>query len=680
MNKFYLLLTALCVSFYANVSGQCTPDGSVTSGVSPSSSAVPCADRTAAFSQTFTFVVPSSLGITTVKFDSITNLPSGLTYAFNQNPAEYAAGSRGCFIVSGTPGASVPCGQYKTRIYVTITSSFVGTVKGPMDSIATAAGISGFDPIYIRVKDIAGVCPTINNNNQAFTADATCGIAAGGAPIVTTTASTGIAQTTADLNGIVNPNGLTTAVSFEWGLTTSYGNTATPSPSSLVGANGINVTASVNGLQPSTLYHFRVKGVNTSGTTNGNDLTFTTLAPQTAGNCTANPNQVTLFEPLPDQIACIRKGQAYNEVMYINFTTIANQVSFDSVRIDSLGNMPAGINAYPNQVDKTYRATESGCIQITGTSNADCGQYKFKIYVTIWTSFSPNPIKGELYDIATSFGFGGAVPQYYHRVTACPAPTCPALDASQTVAFVPAAICTNPGALVLPIITTTGVTTFCQGNSVKLSAGNNYTSYEWSNGSTDSTATATTSASYNVTVSNGCETGSAAAPVAVTVKPTPTAAFTGTGNVLTATPAVANYKWVRNDTIIPGATSQTYTITQGGDYSVIVTLGGCSDTSAVRTLTYTFVGVEEIAGIKNLTLVPNPANSFITVRASVAGSTVNEITLHDIVGRAIQTILVNHASGSSFEHKIDLSGISNGTYFIQVNTEKGKVTRSFVKN
>jgi hypothetical protein len=314
-----------------------------------------------------------------------------------------------------------------------------------------------------------------------------------------------------------------------------------------------------------------------------------------------------------------------------------------------------------------------------GTTNADCGQYKFKIYVTIWTAFSPNPIKGELYDIATSFGFGGAVPLYFHRVTACPAPSCPVLDDSQTAAFVAAAVCTNPGPLVLPVITASGATTFCQGNSVKLSAGS-YATYEWSNGSTDSTALATVSDSYNVTVSNGCETGSAASPVVVDVKPTPNAAFTGSGNVLTATPAVANYRWVKNDTIIAGATAQTYTITEGGDYSVIVTLGGCSDTSAVQSLNYTYVGIEEVTGIVNLSLVPNPANSQITVRAFVAAGAVNEITLHDIVGRTIKTIQVNHVSGSSFEQKIDLAGISNGTYFVQLTTEKGKVTKSFVKN
>jgi hypothetical protein len=678
MNKFYLLLTAICVSFYANVSGQCTPNPGVTSGVSPTSASVPCADRGLVFSQTFTFVVPSaSVGVQSVSFDSITNLPAGLTYAFDQNPAFYNGGTKGCFIISGTTSASAACGQYKMRIYVTI-NSLIGVQKGPMDSLAALAGITGYDPIYLRVKESAGICPTVNNNNQLFTADATCGIASGGAPVATTTAATGITQNAATLNGIVNANGLTTAVSFEWGPNTSYGNTLTATPSSITGATGINVSAVIaSGLLPSTTYHFRVKGINSSNTTNGNDLTFTTLAPVSAGNCNPNVSQTTLFEPAPDQISCIRQGQLYNEVLYINFTPIANLVTFDSVKIDSFGNMPAGISAYPNQLDKTYLDTESGCIQITGTSNASCGQYRFRIYVTIWSPLLPNPIKGELYNIATQYGFSAQVPVYYHRITACPAPTCPPLDDTQTADFVAALTCTNPGQLTLPVITANGPTTFCQGNSVVLSTGS-YAGYEWSNGSTDSTAVATVPGIYNVTVSNGCVTGSATTGINVTVNPSPTATFSATGNSLTALPAVANYKWLKDGSPISGATSQNYTITLSGNYSVIVTIGGCSDTSATQNIT--FVGIDEVTGIRNLSLVPNPANSQITVRAFVSGGAVREITVHDIVGRIIKTLEVNHVAGSSFEHKIDLNGISNGTYFIQLTTEKGKVTRSFVKN
>ncbi|MCB0270836.1 MAG: VCBS repeat-containing protein, partial [Calditrichaeota bacterium] len=54
----------------------------------------------------------------------------------------------------------------------------------------------------------------------------------GSSPVAATNAATNIGSTSATLNATVNPNGLSTTVTFEWGETTAYGNTiaATPSP------------------------------------------------------------------------------------------------------------------------------------------------------------------------------------------------------------------------------------------------------------------------------------------------------------------------------------------------------------------------------------------------------------------------------------------------------------------
>lgn len=70
----------------------------------------------------------------------------------------------------------------------------------------------------------------------------------------------------------------TATVSFEYGLTNSYGSTAAPSPNATVPMNGLNsFSAAVSNLTPSTLYHYRCKAVNAQGTTYSADTTFTTL-------------------------------------------------------------------------------------------------------------------------------------------------------------------------------------------------------------------------------------------------------------------------------------------------------------------------------------------------------------------------------------------------------------------
>jgi hypothetical protein len=97
-------------------------------------------------------------------------------------------------------------------------------------------------------------------------------------PTVVTTAATNILVNTATLNGTVNANGSSTTVSFDYGLTVAYGSTVAGVPSPVTGNSAVAVSANIAALTPGTLYHFRVKGVNVGGTTNGGDLTFTTSA------------------------------------------------------------------------------------------------------------------------------------------------------------------------------------------------------------------------------------------------------------------------------------------------------------------------------------------------------------------------------------------------------------------
>ena len=76
---------------------------------------------------------------------------------------------------------------------------------------------------------------------------------------------------------LLNPNYLSTTISFEWGTSTSYGNTTTPSQSPVSGNSSVNISADIAGLTPGTTYQFRVQATNELGTISSNDLTFKTL-------------------------------------------------------------------------------------------------------------------------------------------------------------------------------------------------------------------------------------------------------------------------------------------------------------------------------------------------------------------------------------------------------------------
>lgn len=98
----------------------------------------------------------------------------------------------------------------------------------------------------------------------------------GGIPSVETLPATDIQSTSVVVRGAVDPNFVPTLVTFEYGLTTTYGSIATAVPSPLSGNFPTEVSANIFELIKGATYHFRVKAQNAVGITYGNDLTFTT--------------------------------------------------------------------------------------------------------------------------------------------------------------------------------------------------------------------------------------------------------------------------------------------------------------------------------------------------------------------------------------------------------------------
>ena len=100
-----------------------------------------------------------------------------------------------------------------------------------------------------------------------------------GAPEATTTPASEATQTTATLNGSVDPNGSEiTGCRFEYGKEASYG-LSVPCSTTPEGDGEVVVAAPVAGLSPSTTYHFRIVVLSPDGEGQGEDLTFKTGPP-----------------------------------------------------------------------------------------------------------------------------------------------------------------------------------------------------------------------------------------------------------------------------------------------------------------------------------------------------------------------------------------------------------------
>jgi len=96
------------------------------------------------------------------------------------------------------------------------------------------------------------------------------------APVSVTSAATSVGTNLATLNGSEDPEFLATSAQFQYGLTTAYGQT-TAIQNVSGGDVNVAIMASIAGLQPNTLYHFRIIGSNADGVSNGADLTFMTM-------------------------------------------------------------------------------------------------------------------------------------------------------------------------------------------------------------------------------------------------------------------------------------------------------------------------------------------------------------------------------------------------------------------
>jgi phosphodiesterase/alkaline phosphatase D-like protein len=283
------------------------------------------------------------------------------------------------------------------------------------------------------------------------------------APTATTGAATGIGGAGATVNGTVNANGSSTTVTFEYGLTTEYGNTVPGVPSPVSGSSATPVTAILSGLDPTTTYHYRVVATNAGGTTYGADMTFTTTAlsgtapvavtmPATGagvdfatlngmvlvyststvvsfewGTDTNYGNTITADQsPVNsgtlDPVTASLTGLANNTIYHyrvvvanINGTNYGTDMTFT---IGTVGSIPSATTNAATGVG-SITATLNGNVNANGASSVVTFEYGTTTgYGSVLTA-NPNPVSGSS-DTPVSATLGSFLPntEYHYRVSA----------------------------------------------------------------------------------------------------------------------------------------------------------------------------------------------------------------------------------------------------------------------
>ena len=236
---------------------------------------------------------------------------------------------------------------------------------------ANLTGLTNGTLYHFRVKAVNSAGTTYGNDLTFTTVAIT-------APVVTTLAASGITTTGAVLNGTVNASNATATVTFEYGLTTSYGSTINAIPNTVTGNSTTAVSATIAGLTANTLYHFRAKAINSVGTTYGADLPFTTLAPPCTDSYEVNNTQATAKG--------IATGTNINALINVNtdvdWFKFNNSTTAKNIQVE-LFNLPADYDVQFYNSAGTLLATSQNrgtTRELLKYNTSTLGTYSIKIY------------------------------------------------------------------------------------------------------------------------------------------------------------------------------------------------------------------------------------------------------------------------------------------------------------
>ncbi|PJJ59394.1 T9SS type A sorting domain-containing protein [Hymenobacter chitinivorans] len=133
----------------------------------------------------------------------------------------------------------------------------------------------------------------------------------------------------------------------------------------------------------------------------------------------------------------------------------------------------------------------------------------------------------------------------------------------------------------------------------------------------------------------------------------------------------ATYQFFNNGQLIREATSNTYTATKSGSYTVLViNPGSCVAASAAVPVT-----VAPAKTAPELSIAPNPTPAHFTIFTGAAAPAAR-ISVRNGRGEEVQTGLVPAGVPS---YDVDLSSLAAGTYMLQVTTATGRVMRRVVR-
>ncbi len=147
------------------------------------------------------------------------------------------------------------------------------------------------------------------------------------------------------------------------------------------------------------------------------------------------------------------------------------------------------------------------------------------------------------------------------------------------------------------------------------------------------------------------------------------------GNTLTANTTGAVYQWIDCDNgnqPIVGEINQSFTPTTSGNYAVIVTENGCTETSACTAVN--IIGIDETVWVSGVKVYPNPVGQLAVISTLMAGKE-KTLSVFDILGKEIYSTVFSAAN-----FQLPTADWKSGIYFLEVTLDEMVSRLKLIKN
>jgi len=440
---------------------------------------------------------------------------------------------------------------------------------------------------------------------------------------VVTEASSGLTSSGATLNGSVNANNESAAVTFEYGPTLAYGTSKAGTPSPVTGSVATAVSSSLTGLLPNTTYHFRVNANTAAGIAHGSDLTFTTDAvPATVVTDAATNLSISSAQ--------------LNGTVTANYASTT--VTFEWGLTAAYGNT---ISAVPSSVDGGVATAVLA--DLAGLTSSTIYHYRC-VGVNV---------AGTTYGDDQSFS------------TLCTNP-----EAAGPITGVDLLCAGTTGVIYAtdPIAGATGYSwSIPEGGSIISGANTTSITVDF-----DPLAV---SGDISVYGTSDCGNGVVSVAFAVTVDAMPpTPVISQVGNTLFSDAPTGN-QWYMNGDLIDGATASTYDVTMDDTYTTIVTINGCSSNRS-NSLNVIFDRIVNATAGK-FEIFPVPSIGLFTTTIAWPKAEIFTIRVYNSIGNLMLEKKDISVNGST-KHVIDLSTAPAGMYTVTFTSGTNQVNRKII--